>query len=54
MDAFINALQSEFKIVSRTADQFLGIRISRSSNGDISLDQSLYIEKLTKRFGMAG
>ncbi|XP_065213356.1 uncharacterized protein LOC135840657 [Planococcus citri] len=54
IDASIDVLQSKFKIVSKTADQFLGIRISRSSNGDISLDQLLYIEKLTKQFGIAG
>lgn len=46
---FLNELKSEFKIVSKEADYFLGIQIKRES-GNIKIFQEAYAKKILERF----
>jgi hypothetical protein len=47
-------LQSEFKVVIKDANYFLGLQIDRKPDGSIKVHQSAYLEKVLVKFGMEG
>ena len=52
LDVFIKELQSEFKIVSKDADYFLGIEKKRQ-DGKIKIDQKSYTERILQRLNFS-
>ncbi|KAK7576630.1 hypothetical protein V9T40_012916 [Parthenolecanium corni] len=54
LDNFLDELRSKFKIVAKELNYFLGLEISQSKNGDISVGQSAFVNKLLERFNMVG
>jgi ribosomal protein L19 len=45
-------LQSEFKVVIKEANYFLGLQIEKLKDGSIKVHQSAYLEKVLIKFGM--
>ncbi|KAK7603621.1 hypothetical protein V9T40_003620 [Parthenolecanium corni] len=54
LDNFLDELRSKFKIVAKELNYFLGLEISQSKNGDITVGQSAFVDKLLERFNMVG
>lgn len=54
LDNLINELRSKFKIVAKELNYFLGLEITQSKIGDISLSQAAFVNKLLERFNMVG
>lgn len=52
MDIFIGELKSEFKIVSKSADYFLGLEIEQEENF-IKISQKTYAKKILERFNFS-
>lgn len=50
---FIEQLKSRFKITTKAASYFLGMEIHKSKDGEITLDQKAYTEKILIKYGMA-
>lgn len=50
---FLEQLRNRFKITTKPASYFLGLEINKTSEGNITLSQKSYTEKILEKFGMA-
>jgi len=54
LQEFLAQLEAEFKIVSKDATCFLGLKIEKQNNGDIRICQRSYAQKILERFNFVG
>jgi len=50
LQEFLAQLKAEFKIVSKDATYFLGLKIEKQNNGDIRISQRSYAQRILERF----
>lgn len=52
LEHFLNALQSEFKVVIGSVEYYLGMQVERLHDGSIFIHQETYARKVLERFNM--